>query len=350
MSESGGQPSLLKRALLMPLLAPGMLRLLTALTDTQAVIFMLHRFSMPDLGVSGHPVGELRKTLAHLRRERCEFTSVQEMFRRLREGLPLKRAVAFTIDDGYRDHALVGAPVFAEFDCPVTTYVVTGFLDGKVWMWWDQLSHIFESTKRTELRASLGPDEIEYRLDSMEARRNAARDLSLRCQDATQANRQKCISKVSLEADVEIPETAPPRFAAMTWDEARAAEKSGMTFGPHTVTHPVLSSTSPEQAEFEIAESWRQLNAEIGQPVPVFCYPSGRARDYGPREIQTIRRCGLWGAVVGQPGKVRPKRFRATEDARFQVSRYGYADHLPHVLQCVSGLEDLKSRLRGGRG
>ncbi len=27
----------------------------------------------------------------------------------------------------------------------------------------------------------------------------------------------------------------------MSWDQARLCEERGMTFGPHTVTHPILS-------------------------------------------------------------------------------------------------------------
>ena len=32
-------------------------------------------------------------------------------------------AVVFTMDDGYFDQATVGGAIFAEFDCPVTTFV-----------------------------------------------------------------------------------------------------------------------------------------------------------------------------------------------------------------------------------
>ena len=59
------------------------------------------------------------------------------------DGPPLNRAVAFTIDDGYVEQATVAAPVFAEFDCPVTTFVTSGFLDRALWFWWDQIEYVF---------------------------------------------------------------------------------------------------------------------------------------------------------------------------------------------------------------
>jgi peptidoglycan/xylan/chitin deacetylase (PgdA/CDA1 family) len=338
----------LKRVLLKTLTLPAVANTLSRLTGTGASIFMLHRFAAPDLGVAGHDVKALRRDLAYLRKQRYNPISLQDLFDKLRAGEPLKKAVAFTIDDGYFDHVQIGAPVFAEFDCPVTTYVATGFVDGKIWFWWDRLTYIFEGTRRTSLRAQLGTEEIDYPLGSAAERAAASRDLNGRFEDAGEQDRLDCIADLSREADVELPFRAPPRFAPLSWDEARAAEKRGMTFGPHTVTHPVLSSTPDAQSEFEIVESWNRLRAEVSRPVPIFCYPSGRPRDFGEREIATLHRLGFHGAVQGQNGEsVRGAVFRASETARFRVPRFPYQDRLLHVVQCVSGVETVKARIRG---
>jgi peptidoglycan/xylan/chitin deacetylase (PgdA/CDA1 family) len=346
MAENGLQVPFLKRILLKPLLMPGLANVLSALTDTHATIFMLHRFSVPELGVEGHDPAALRQNLAHFRKQGYDLISLEEMFRRLREGLPLKRAVAFTIDDGYFEHGSVGGAVFAEFDCPATIFVVTGFLDGKNWFWWDKLTWIFERTKRTELRARVGGKEILYRLDS-EPRAATCWKLNLLCQNASEADRLACVEELSRNAEVELPASPPPRFAPLSWDEARKLEKRGMGFGPHTVTHPVLSTATDAQAEFEITESWARLSQEVARPVPVFCYPNGRLRDFGEREINVIRGLGLWGAVVGKPGPLAPAGFRDSQKAPFLVPRFGYLDSLPHLMQCVSGVEILKARFRG---
>ena len=336
----------LKGLLLKPLAIPGCAETLAHLTGTAASVFMAHRFSSPEEGVVGHDPSELRRNLAYLRRRRYTLISLGELLRKLREGTSTKRAVAFTIDDGYFETGRVAAPIFAEFDCPVTTFVTTGFLDGKTWLWWDRLEFIFETTRRTELRARLGSDEFVYRLDSAEERAAASRDLSLRCQDASEADRLRCILELGREADVEVPATAPARFASLSWAEARSLEKQGMTFGPHTVTHPVLSSTADDQAESEIVESWRRLCQQVLHPTPVFCYPSGRHQDYGEREIAIVRELGLWGAVTAQPGEIHHSEFRQPAANLYRIPRFAYRDSLPHVLQSVSGLETVKLRLR----
>jgi len=335
----------IKRGLLRILEVPAVADILAQLAVARASIFMLHRFSDPEHGVSGHSPQALRAVLSHLRKQRYDLISLEDLFRRLRDGEPLNRAVAFTIDDGYFDHARVAAPVFAEFDCPATIFAVTGFLDGNIWLWWDQLSYIFAQTRRPEITLRLAGKETVYRLGSAEDRGISATGVNVRFQDALDHDRVASLADLSREAGVELPSTPPPAFAPLSWSEARQLEKRGITFGPHTVSHPVLSNTSAEQAEAEIVDSWNRLRAELARPVPVFCYPNGRRRDYGAREINAVVSAGLWGAVVGYEGPFRPEEFRHPP-AICRVPRFAYQDNLLDVLQCVSGLAVMKARLR----
>lgn len=337
---------LLKRALLLPLHVPGVAEALAAATDTQATIFMLHRFSSPEDGVQGHAPAAVRAILSYLRKRRYNLISLQELFRCLRENELLRRAVAFTIDDGYFDHGSVAGRIFSAMDCPVTIFAVTGFLDGKIWLWWDQVQYICETSSRKTLTAKVGDEERAYTLDSVPARLAAAHDISSWCQDATHADREACIADLMRAADVEVPAAPPRRFAPLSWGEARQLEKRGVTFGPHTVTHPVLSSTSEEHARSEITTSWQRVSEELSHPVPVFCYPHGRRSDFGAREMDAVRCAGLWGAVRGYPGRFRVAGFRQPP-AICSVPRFPFSDDLTDVLQCVSGLEAVKERLRG---
>jgi peptidoglycan/xylan/chitin deacetylase (PgdA/CDA1 family) len=310
---------------------------------------MLHRFSCPDRQVVGHSPAAVRKALGRLRKQRYDLISLHEMFRRLKAGEDLSRAVAFTIDDGYFDHAAIGGAIFAEFDCPATIFAVTGFLDGEIWLWWDKIRHVFENTRKSRFTLQMGAETATYVVDSNETRALAQLSVAEWCQDASEADRSACIEDLCRLADVELPAKAPPQFSPLSWDEARSLEKRGVTFGPHTISHPVLSSTSDERSDVEITSSWSRLREEVTLPVPVFCYPHGRRRDFGDREMATVQRLGLLGAVQGAPGRLRIEEFR--EPSRLcMVPRFPFSDELADVLQCVSGLEALKGRLRGAPG
>ncbi len=254
------------------------------------------------------------------------------------------------MDYGYFDLSCADRSAdFRRVQCPVTTFLTTGFIDGSMWFWWDQVAHIFGNTRKTELSVAADGRDIRYQLPSAEARVAAAADLSWRWQDAPEPDRDRAIAALGRAADVEVPAAPPSRFAPLSWDEARRLEKRGMTFGPHTVGHPVLAGVSDERAEFEIGESWKRLSAEVRSPVPIFCYPTGRPADSGEREIAILRRLGLSGAVLSQPGAIDPDEFRMSAAARYRVPRFGYPNSLPRVLQAVSGLELLRMRLRRGR-
>jgi len=240
----------------------------------------------------------------------------------------------------------VAAPVFAEFKCPVTTFVSTGFLDGKIWFWWDQIEYVFELTDRLSVEVRLGDSFITYQWETVEQRGRAQADFIARCKLVPDEQKWAAISMLAGQAEVELPPSPPPRYSPMSWDQVRACESMGMTFGPHTVTHPILSRTLDKAAEFEIEESWTRLCAEAKRPVPVFCYPNGGSGDFGEREIEVLRRLGFRGALVGEPGYALPLTDRDGKNERFRVRRYSLPDDLPHTIQYVCGMEALKQAMR----
>src|SRR5690349_395452 len=148
---------MLKTLALQLLRVPGAEALFAPFARGSGVVFMLHRFRAPGYGTFGHDVPTLRRALSHLRRKRYHLLSLEQLLRLAAEGEHVPdRSVAFTIDDGYVDHAEVASPVFAEFDCPVTTFVTTGFLDGQLWFWWDRIEYAFTNTQKSRLSVVLG--------------------------------------------------------------------------------------------------------------------------------------------------------------------------------------------------
>jgi peptidoglycan/xylan/chitin deacetylase (PgdA/CDA1 family) len=319
------------------------------LTHDRATILMLHRFAVPDVGVEGIEPAGLRRTLDYLRRQGYALLGLPEVFDRLAgRGDPLRRAVAFTIDDGYFDQVDVAAPVFADFDCPVTTFVCTGFADRRLWMWWDKIEWIFERTDRRRLEVDLGQaPPLVYEWSDAASRRRAQSDFTEACKRVSDADKHTGIARLALSAEVTLPELAPDRYRPLDWDGLRKAEDLGMRFAPHTVTHPVLARTSDAQSAREIEGSKTRLAQEARSPQDVFCYPNGQRGDFGAREYATLRKLGFQGSVVGWSGYGEPGHFAADDDQRFQVNRFSYSNDLQDITQCVTGFERLKAMLRG---
>jgi peptidoglycan/xylan/chitin deacetylase (PgdA/CDA1 family) len=336
-----------KRLLVKPLLVPGFPALLKYVQRDCATVFMLHRFRDPERGIAGCDASHLRRALAYLARNGYELVTLVELFERLGgQGPQARGAVAFTIDDGYVEQATVAASIFSEFGCPVTTFLTTGFLDGKFWFWWDQIEYALQRTARRSARVRLGDKVLDYRWENDEERLRAQADLTARYKLIPQAEIPAAIAQLAHAAEVDVPAVPPAPYAPMSWTQVRECEARGMSFGPHTVTHPVLSRSTTDVAAREIAESWARLRAEVRAPVPVFCYPYGWWGDFGEREVAVLRGLGFLGALAAEPGYANALSFRSGEDDRFKVPRFGFPDELPYVIQYVSGVERFKQLLR----
>ena len=157
----------IKQVLLNSLLLPGFPGLLRYVQRNCATIFMLHRFQDLEHGIAGCDVSHLRRALAYLIRNNYELLTLADLFQRLGgKGPQARGAVAFTIDDGYIDQATIAAPVFSEFGCPVTTFVSTGFLDAKLWFWWDQIEHVFQHAACRSIQVRVGDTVVDYRWEN----------------------------------------------------------------------------------------------------------------------------------------------------------------------------------------
>lgn len=346
--------SLALRAYHKVLALPGLASAFRHVQGDYATVLMLHRFRREGSEGPGLDPTLLTSGLEYLRGNGFELISLEDLFRRLAgEGPPLRGAVAFTVDDGYRDQAEVAAPIFRRFDCPATTFVTTGFLDGALWMWWDKIEYVFLNTRRKSFEVELGGKTLRYDL-SVPRLADSSFDFAERCKAVANEERERGIQALALAAEVDLPEHAPPQYAAMTWDDVRAREREGMRFGPHTVTHPILSRTTEQHAAHEVSESWRRLQSEAEHPVPIFCYPNGRRGgssadaegDFSAREIEMLRRLGALGAVSSEAGYAVPHLFRKGHDEPFAVPRLAYPEERSSLAQYVGGIERLKQAIR----
>jgi peptidoglycan/xylan/chitin deacetylase (PgdA/CDA1 family) len=317
-------------------------RLVERVTPETTTVFLCHRF---DVGIPGkriHSSATLVAVLEWLRRRRHRLVGIDEVVEARRgRSAPLGRSVAFTIDDGYEDQAEV-ASIFARFDCPVSVFLTSGFVDGTVVPWWDQLAEILDD----------GPPDLDtdwpdgpVRLRAADPRWPALRALEERCKAWAPEVRDEAVATLAKAAHTDVPWEPRANGRPLSWDQARALERSGLVaFGPHTVSHPILSALDDESAAAEIAESWRRLQDELASPLPVFCYPNGRAVDFSERDVRLVRAAGCIGAVTAEVGYADTD----SPDA-YRIARVPLPPDVGDAARWVSGFETLAARTRSWR-
>jgi peptidoglycan/xylan/chitin deacetylase (PgdA/CDA1 family) len=239
-------------------------------------------------------------------------------------GTSVTNSLIVTVDDGYRDFLLYGFPVFRAFDIPCTVYLVSDFLDGKLWLWWDQLAHAFRHTTRDSLTFTLDREELSFRLTDEAQRTALGADIAIRLTQVTNSERLRLVKLIPELLDVEIPATSPAEYEPLKWDEVRRLAKDGVAFGAHTMTHPILSRIGESQNKREEIEgSQRRIQQELDQPVRHFCYPNGLNDDFDEETVELVKRAGFKTATTTERGL----NFRGSHP--FELRRLGIDPDLP---------------------
>ena len=309
-------------------------------------IFVLHRMEHEGHATTGKMTADhLRRCLQYLVDNGHTFISLEQVILALgnKQALPPK-AVAFTMDDGFADQAEIAAPIFLEFDCPLTFFVITGMLDQTTWPWDAQVSWIFETTQKTSLEADVAGKILSYKLEDAPSRRLAKRTIQkiIRKMDAERV--PDILQQISHDAAVPIPENPPPEYQSMTWEMARRLENAGIQFAPHSITHNILSKLTDESVEKEIHGSWHTLKKELANPLKVFCYPRGYTTDYGTREIELLKNNQFLGAASTNPECV--ELSKDPQRQIFNLPRLALPDSMTDFIQYSTWIEYAKSSHR----
>jgi peptidoglycan/xylan/chitin deacetylase (PgdA/CDA1 family) len=305
-------------------------------------IFMMHRMDSGKQPYTGMDPDHLRRCLEYLVKRNYRFISLEDLIKALRNDQPLPdKGVVFTVDDGFWDQAEIAAPVFLEYDCPATFFVITGMLDKSLWPWDVKASHLITSSNFEEIKITLGDQTYHLPLinehDRFHARkiiRDALKELDNECMD-------DMLEELAVATGNVISAAPPDHHRPLTWDSARQLEKRGIRFAPHSITHRMLSRLNEDTAANEIIGSWERLQNELALPSPVFCYPTGRPIDYGQREINILKENGMIGAVSTTPACANVNNI--TDDYLYNLPRFPLPDSFNDFIQYSTWIERAKT-------
>jgi peptidoglycan/xylan/chitin deacetylase (PgdA/CDA1 family) len=315
------------------------------LADDQIVVLMLHRFTDRERNIHGDSPDALRANLEFLRRHKFHLGSLKDLISdRDTSGTSAGPIVVFTVDDGYADFARIAAPIFSEFDCPVTVFAVTDAIEGNMWFWWDRVEFVIESSSRETVDLELSTGRITRRRVTGGGSTETVREIAEALKRVPDSEKEHALMTLATRMSVEVPPIPPPRYAAMTWDDVQRCAKQGVTFGPHTVRHPMLTQVDAPTATSEMLDSWTRLQARCDAALPVFCYPNGA---YRPEHIAILAQSTMRAALTTEPRYTTRATFSSPDPAtRFAIPRFPYSGSHDQFVQVVTGIEGMKMRVR----
>ncbi len=203
-----------------------------------------------------------------------------------------------TVDDGYRDFYEVAYPELKKRNLPATLFVTTGFLHPGAWLWWDAIRYILDGTARVSARIGYWRGALDLDLATKEDKHISWLRVADACCQASPAETWELIRSLSRTLNVTVPDHPPENYQGCTVAELCTMAEHGITFGPHSVTHPILTRCEPHEWQNEIIRSHDHLAAMSKGYVKVFAFPNGTREDYSDVIVRFLDEQGFEGGVV----------------------------------------------------
>jgi peptidoglycan/xylan/chitin deacetylase (PgdA/CDA1 family) len=219
-----------------------------------------------------------------------------EALERLRAGTLPARSCALTFDDGLRNVRTVAGPVLAERRLPATVFLATSTVGTSDALWVDRLHLAFDRTRADALDATaLGLGRLPL---ATPAERSAASTACGRAMKAMpRAEKDRRLGEVLAALGAEATGDPGP-FRALSWDEVAEMRAGGLfEFGPHTVSHEILSRCEDDVVRTEVAASTAEVARRTGRAQDVFAYPNGSPADFDERARAEVTRSGMAWAL-----------------------------------------------------
>ena len=204
------------------------------------------------------------------------------------EGKKLKNACHLTIDDGWLSTYQVIFPLLKKHAVPASIFVSPqACLEGNNFWYMEYKGYDETCIKKILIRRGLFTSNIlpfpvdlifkEMKIDDVYSVLEEYRSLN----------------RISLKSRAIINER-----------ELKEMDASGLIeIGAHTITHPVLANESAERMENEIRCSIDGLSQLLNRKITSFAYPNGLPGvDFGSREMEIVKSCGIELAYSVQPG------------------------------------------------
>lgn len=229
------------------------------------------------------------KTVKWLMREKVTFISTEQLDLIFSGKLKTPQsAVVITVDDGWRSNKENVIQVARKFNIPVTIFVSTEPVLQQKPFWWSYNQHINQQG-------------IGYMKSSMLKRwSNKERLAYLNGYGFLNAYAEEAIDESDL---IELD------------------HHKNIFFESHTVSHPILTQCSNEEADREIYLSKIQLEQVLGRRIKGFAYPNGA---YAQREIGLLEKYGYAYAFTTRSAFLTPKDLQN----RFELPRFEVLDQV----------------------
>ncbi|WP_187278660.1 polysaccharide deacetylase family protein [Methylobacterium sp. WL64] len=249
--------------------------------------------------------------LDHAKHRRIDVISLDECVARLKVN-DYSPFLCLTFDDGYRDNYDIAYPVLRKHDVPAAIFLATALLDRTGPMWWHPLERAISIS--TEFGLGTDRQALKTPLD----RRIAYDKWASYFRASDLSENVKLVHELAASNQHFLISDAFEN--ALEWGMVKEMTDSGLiTFGAHTVTHPVMANLSENKAIAEVVISRDRVAEMTGSRTKYFAYPFGQPHETGAQAHRIVAEADFAAAFTTTP-------------ATLKASNSKYRFHLPRIM------------------
>ena len=242
---------------------------------------------------SGLPTAAFEAQIRFLRRH-YRIVSIDELYASLGSPASVEQTVTITFDDGYRDLYTQAFPILQKYKVPATIYLTVGAIESGCAAWYDRIFVALKSFSGNQLDVVLERPRV-LQLDSLASRIKAGVEIIGYLRTVSNERRLQWCASFERQVPVSADELVN---CMLTWEQVKSMHREGISFGSHTMTHPVFSHVRPPEMEKELLRSKEIIESRISSPVKDFAYPFGKPMDCGAGAGELLAHCGYRTAVT----------------------------------------------------
>ncbi|MFQ5754161.1 MAG: polysaccharide deacetylase family protein [bacterium] len=280
------------------------------------------------------------KQMKYLNRA-CSVLPLDSAIKKLYSNKLPKNAVVVTIDDGFKGNLNVGLPILKRFNIPTTVFLTSSLIGNRHSNTSIKIRNGIEMATKTELNALITRltdeinEEVISEINSMinnGSKSSVVEKIEKYISGLNEIKRksikERIIKELNLEDIFRLPDDE-----MLTWEDVKFMSENGITFGAHTMSHPILSKVPIEMAEKEISGSKLEIEKNFKKPVNYFAFPNGLKGDYNSEHLALLEKHGFYaGFSVGYG-------FNNANSNRFDLVRIPMGDFsVPSFVMKLKGI------------
>lgn len=168
-----------------------------------------------------------------------------------------------------------------------TIFLTTDAIENNVPIWPDLISYYAYTTKETRIDLAVGGQRQSFEFTDTKSRISVIKQIKELLKRAPNNERLLLVEEIKRQLNVENP--VKGLLHMLSWDEIKEMSKNNITFGNHTMSHPILTRLSLESVKLEIEGARRIIDERLGKSTPIFAYPNGESDNFNKKTEAILR-------------------------------------------------------------